>query len=204
MQTFFAAAIIALGALPNLVTAVYDIEKIDIRTRQGWCNAQTNQCPALCALNDTNAVTNECFADNLYWSCVCSDGARPDLKEVSETIPFYLCTLDGEDCVANCGNGNNACFAQCREQFRCGATNPTAPNVTETSTISPGASQTSSKAPPSSTEIKLDENGFAIVNPEVEDEEELDDDSAAGAVIIPFTVGLLAAGLTIGAAVVGL
>ena len=53
----------------------------------------------------------------------------------------------GNQCVAACGTGNNACSSACRQDHPCGAQDPIKPNSsTITSTMSSSSSRTASEA----------------------------------------------------------
>ncbi|KAI5842063.1 hypothetical protein BZA05DRAFT_207095 [Tricharina praecox] len=144
-NTLLSAALLVFGATFPAVTVGYNISSIAIDTRTGWCNAQVAQCPALCA-DQKEGLTdkeNDCFPENLFYVCVCSDGSRPNLTQYSETIPYYLCTLDQGDCIKNCGS-DNTCADQCRKTYVCGATSPRKINATASGTKSSTSASASS------------------------------------------------------------
>lgn len=62
------------------------------------------------------------------------------MSEYSQTLPYYICTEWGNECVSNCGT-DNLCASSCRQDHPCGAQNPTRQN---TSTLSATSSATSS------------------------------------------------------------
>lgn len=69
----------------------------------------------------------------------------PNASEFSQTLPYFICTEYGNQCVAGC-NGNTACQSNCRTQHPCGAQDPTRVNVTTTS-----ATQTATTVPAGAT-----------------------------------------------------
>jgi hypothetical protein len=69
----------------------------------------------------------------LTYTCICGNGQSPNATEYSQTLPYYICTEWGQQCVAGCG-GNNDCEAACTQDHPCGAQNPTRVTVTSTST----------------------------------------------------------------------
>lgn len=195
-STLFSSVLLVLSATFSAVTDAANITAIDIDTRTGWCNAQVAQCPALCAdqKDGLTDLENDCFPENLYYVCVCSDGSRPNLTQYSETIPYYLCTLDQAECIKACAD-DNSCSDQCRKTYVCGATSPKKTNATATRTSSasstPGASGTGVSSG----------NGFATTGTP-------DAGNAADNLLLKlgssYGVGLVAAGIAIGAAFVGL
>jgi hypothetical protein len=44
----------------------------------------------------------------LDYSCVCGNGLSPNATEFSQTLPYFICTQYGTNCVAGCG-GDNLC-----------------------------------------------------------------------------------------------
>jgi hypothetical protein len=70
--------------------------------------------------------------NTLTYDCVCGNGQSPNASEFSQTLPYFICTEYGTQCVAGCG-GNTACQSACRDDHPCGAQNPTRVNVTTTS-----------------------------------------------------------------------
>ncbi|TVY88931.1 hypothetical protein LAWI1_G004944 [Lachnellula willkommii] len=85
------------------------------------------------------------YTDSLTFSCVCGNGISPNASEFSETLPYFICTEYGSQCVAAC-NGNTDCQSNCRSQHPCGAQNPVRVNTSTSSvmpsTTSGGASNT--------------------------------------------------------------
>lgn len=65
----------------------------------------------------------------------------------------------GQQCVANCGNGNNQCQAACTQQHPCGAQDPVRVNVTSTSSTMT-ATGTDSAAATGSSAAGTVYNGF--------------------------------------------
>jgi len=163
-----------------------------------WCKAQVAQCPALCADADKDTNTNECFPENLYYACVCSDGTRPNLTEYSETIPYYICTNEQGDCITGCGAGNNDCAAQCRKTYVCGATHPKTSNKTTSASASGTATPSATGTGSSSG------NGFAT---EGGTSSSSNSNSGAGAMLLQvgsaYGMGVVAAGIAMGVAFVG-
>lgn len=119
--------------------------QIDMATREGWCNAQVSQCPALCSDSGKGTRSNDCYPENLVYQCICDDGSRPNLTEYSEIIPYYLCTQKQGSCIAAC-NSNANCSENCKKTNICGATAPKNYNFTATSAL-PSATSTSSASP---------------------------------------------------------
>jgi hypothetical protein len=133
----------------------FDPEAVAPSLKEFWCQQQVSACPLLCNDRGTTTTTNECFPENVYFACVCSDGKEPDLKKYSQTIPYFTCSNVVEACVDNCA-GANLCAQQCRENKPCGAQGLP---QNKTSTKKPDSSKTSSTNLPSATD-KDDEDDF--------------------------------------------
>jgi len=119
--------------------AVYYIDpnSVPLSTRNSWCQSQTTTCPLLCLqLPGASSTTaeNDCDATTLQYNCICGNGMSPNASEYSQTLPYFLCTEYGSQCVAACG-GATSCQSDCRQQHPCGAQNPTKVNVTSTSSV---------------------------------------------------------------------
>lgn len=68
----------------------------------------------------------------LTYGCLCGDNKQPNVSEYSLSIPYYVCTEWGRQCVNACNN-NNVCASDCLQKNPCGATNPQRHNATTTS-----------------------------------------------------------------------
>ncbi|KAL1975189.1 hypothetical protein VTN31DRAFT_3581 [Thermomyces dupontii] len=134
----FKKLLLASSLLAGLATSqTIDPEDIEISTRDQWCLSQTESCPLICLqLPGASIETqqNECDPDTLHFSCVCSNGVRPNASEFTETIPYFLCTERNNRCVENCAQGDSLCQASCREDNPCGAQNPRKGNGTKAAT----------------------------------------------------------------------
>ncbi|KAK5134366.1 hypothetical protein LTR08_006546 [Meristemomyces frigidus] len=140
---FAASATLLLSAVSAQEQYTIDPNSVSNTTRENWCTNELSQCPLIClqtAAASSETESNSCDADALTYSCVCSDGNSPNLTEFSQTIPYFICTAWGTQCVANCGS-NNTCSSNCRSEHPCGAQSPVLLN---TSTQTKTMSQTSS------------------------------------------------------------
>ncbi|KAF2716709.1 hypothetical protein K431DRAFT_307551 [Polychaeton citri CBS 116435] len=133
----FAFALASAAAI-SVAYAQYAIDPQSVSnvTRDGWCDQQKTQCPAIClqVTDGSSSATehNDCYPDSLTYSCVCSNGFSPNISEYSQTLPYFICTEWGTQCVANCGS-NNYCANDCRANHPCGAQDPRRYNLTTTS-----------------------------------------------------------------------
>lgn len=141
---------LATAFMATLTAAQYaiDPETVDIDDRRYWCSQQETQCPLIClqeANNDASTRSNECTPESLTYSCVCSSGISPNVSEYSQTLPYFICSEWGNQCVSNCGS-DNLCASNCRENNPCGAQNPTRVTLTSseemTSTVAGQAGST--------------------------------------------------------------
>lgn len=62
-----------------------------------------------------------------------SNGLSPNVSEYSQTIPYFICTENNNDCVTAC-QGASACQSACRQNNPCGAQDPTRVNETDAAT----------------------------------------------------------------------
>ncbi|KAJ5157642.1 uncharacterized protein N7482_008742 [Penicillium canariense] len=122
-----------------------DPSSVPIATRQAWCTAQKSACPLLC-LQITTGVpqVNNCSAETLSYSCICSNSVAPNASEYSQTMPYFICTEANSQCIKNCAD--SACQSKCQSDNPCGAQNPPRVNVTTTTASSAAASTTSAAA----------------------------------------------------------
>ncbi|KZF26138.1 hypothetical protein L228DRAFT_264564 [Xylona heveae TC161] len=136
---------LALAGAASAQTSI-DPNSVPLSTRESWCSSETSTCPLLCLQisNSSDTEENNCQADALTYSCVCSNGASPNASQYSLTLPYFICTEWGNQCVNNCG-GNSQCQSDCRTQHPCGAQDPKRVNITTTSS-SAAASKTSNAA----------------------------------------------------------
>ncbi|KAI9680084.1 MAG: hypothetical protein M1817_005100 [Caeruleum heppii] len=133
-----AAFVPAVLGLASLALAQIDPGSVPAGTKANWCNSQITSCPLLCSqqADDDSLETNEnyCNTNSLTFSCVCGDGQTPNASEYSQTLPYFICVEQANQCVAACG-GNSQCQAACRENRRCGAQAPTRVNTSTISTM---------------------------------------------------------------------
>lgn len=145
------AAVLATALFVSVRSqAVYTIDpdSVPLATRQGWCQSQLTACPLLCLQlsgDDSTTAANDCDAETLTYDCICGNGLAPNASEYSQTLPYFLCTEYGNQCVTAC-NGNTPCQSACRDDHPCGAQNPTRVNVTTTT-----SSMTSTSLPAGAT-----------------------------------------------------
>ncbi|ORY15037.1 hypothetical protein BCR34DRAFT_478576 [Clohesyomyces aquaticus] len=146
----------SLLSVAGLSTAQYSIDPntVQLSLRDTWCFNQKTQCPLICTqygVSDLTPESNDCNPEDLSYSCVCSNGVTPNVTQYSLTIPYYICTEAGNQCVAACGLGNNACSNTCRADHPCGAQHPNPPNssllTTMSSTAGPTGTNGATKAP---------------------------------------------------------
>lgn len=153
MRSTFALGLAAVAGLATAQSTVqsnypYQInpESVPDATRQFWCDQNVAQCPLIClqqpGITSQTTEANDCDSDNLTYNCVCDNGIAPNITQYSQTLPYFICTEWGTQCVNNC-NGNSACGASCRDDHPCGAQEPYKGNATVSSIM---ASASASKA----------------------------------------------------------
>ncbi|OJJ71632.1 hypothetical protein ASPBRDRAFT_30044 [Aspergillus brasiliensis CBS 101740] len=150
-------SLIAIASLAGLVlsqnTSSIDPNSVPIDTRtssdrvtiEQWCQSQTSSCPLLCyQLPNASGSPKEntCDAKTLQYQCICSNGLSPNASQYSQTIPYFVCTEQNDECVQKC-NGDSSCQSDCRSEHPCGAQNPKRVNVTSTAASTTAAATTS-------------------------------------------------------------
>ncbi|KAK7540793.1 uncharacterized protein J3D65DRAFT_616497 [Phyllosticta citribraziliensis] len=149
MRLFSTIALVA-GCARLSSSQTIDPDTVTSATRDYWCTSQTSQCPLIClqvyenSTGSSDPQSNDCDPDTLDYSCVCANGASPNVTEYSQTIPYFECTEYNNQCVAKCSSGNNQCASNCRTQNPCGAQSPKRYNVTTSTSSSAVASATAS------------------------------------------------------------
>lgn len=138
--------LLLLPLVAKLASAQYTIDPDSVpeSTRDTWCSNQQSACPLIClqtAANSSDTIENDCDPDTLSYSCVCADNITPNASEYSQTLPYYICTEWGTQCVSNC-SGNTDCEYNCRANHPCGAQDPKRVNITTSSSAT--ASKTAS------------------------------------------------------------
>jgi hypothetical protein len=146
VRTSVAVLATALFSLSVRSQAVYyvDPNSVPLSTRTAWCTSQTQECPLLCLQlpgASSTTASNDCDPTTLTYDCICGNGLSPNASEYSQTLPYFICTEYGNQCVAAC-NSNTACQSACRDDHPCGAQNPTQVNTTAASTMSATATGT--------------------------------------------------------------
>ncbi|KAL5615217.1 hypothetical protein BROUX41_005273 [Berkeleyomyces rouxiae] len=154
MVSFKSTVISIAVALATSVAAqaqsyTIDPNSVDISTRERWCSDQTIQCPMVCEQTAGGSPeVNTCDPESLSYGCLCSNRVQPNISEYSLTLPYYICTEWGNQCVKKCGNHNNECASACRQDHPCGALNPTRANATTTTSSSTASATASSSSGP--------------------------------------------------------
>lgn len=86
--------------------------------------------------------------NTLSYGCLCGNNQQPNVSEYTMTLPYYVCTEWGNQCVQSCGD-DNTCSAACRQDHPCGAQVPKSNSTTTASSSQP----TSTAATTSANEI---------------------------------------------------
>ncbi|KAJ5664691.1 hypothetical protein N7462_011504 [Penicillium macrosclerotiorum] len=131
--------LLAIASAATLVSSqTIDPSSVPLSTRQVWCNSQKSSCPLICLQFSSGVpIANNCTAETLTYSCICSNNVSPNASEYSQTLPYYICTEAGTQCVNACDN--SACQSACRSDHPCGAQDPPRVNVSTTTTTSSAA-----------------------------------------------------------------
>lgn len=133
-----------------------------------WCRDEKLTCPLICQQTEPRTtLVNDCdpvrpltalgaafleyekkesltrAQDTLQYGCLCGNNMQPNISEYSLSIPYYVCTEWGRQCVTACKN-DNTCASNCLQKNPCGASNPQRHNASATSSQGATASQTGS------------------------------------------------------------
>ncbi|KAJ6782180.1 hypothetical protein PWT90_03612 [Aphanocladium album] len=139
MVSFRTTGLVAAAALATFVQADYEIDPTS-----RWCRDEKLTCPLICQQTEPRTtIVNDCDAETLTYGCLCGNNMQPNVSEYSLSLPYYVCTEWGRQCVKDCNN-NNMCASNCLENHPCGATNPERHNASTTSSQGATASKTGS------------------------------------------------------------
>jgi hypothetical protein len=92
------------------------------------------------------AIKNICDTSSLAYDCVCDGGGRPSVNEYTQTIYYFTCTYDQQECVHGCVIGDASCTSGCEAKYQCGAARPKHRNGTIA--IAPQLGGNESASPP--------------------------------------------------------
>ncbi|KAF2187624.1 hypothetical protein K469DRAFT_704538 [Zopfia rhizophila CBS 207.26] len=150
-STFILSLLAAAGLSFAQEQYTIDPESVSKSDRQTWCDNQETQCPLIClqlpGVNTMNTISNDCDPDALTFNCVCSNNVTPNVTQYSQTLPYYICTEWGNQCVKACGT-DNICSNECRADHPCGAQHPSPPNSSISSTMPATGTATGGNKPP--------------------------------------------------------
>ncbi|EPE10419.1 hypothetical protein F503_05514 [Ophiostoma piceae UAMH 11346] len=141
------------AALVSSVHADYVIDpnSVSLTIRKGWCASELSTCPLICEqAKPFSTEVNTCDPTTLTYGCICGNGLQPNISEYSLTLPYFVCSEWGNQCVTACGS-DNSCSSDCRQKHPCGAQNPSRANTTTASAS--GASATGSSTATASDTI---------------------------------------------------
>lgn len=136
MLSFKSTVLAVAAAFVTIARAQEDYfiepDSVPLSTRKAWCKDEKWTCPIICKQSDDRPVLeNSCDPETLTYGCLCGDGKQPDMTLYTLTLPYFVCTEAGTQCVAACGQ-DNECSRVCREDNPCGAQDPSPPNSTRT------------------------------------------------------------------------
>jgi hypothetical protein len=154
----FRSTVLAVAAsFITIASADYYVEpnSVPLSERQAWCQQEKQTCPIICQqVADGTTKVNDCNPKTLTYGCICGNGLQPNVSEYSLTLPYFVCTEWGNQCVKSC-KSNMECASSCRQDNPCGAQNPERSNATETASTS-GVTKPSASATDDGTTIYTD------------------------------------------------
>jgi len=114
-----------------------DPDSVPLSTRQQWCTSELSSCPLICQqVPPGTTLVNNCDPVALSYGCLCGNNLQPNVSEYSLTLPYFVCTEWGNQCVTQCGE-DNTCAAACRQDHPCGAQSPRTNYTSTTSSSEP-------------------------------------------------------------------
>ncbi|KAM3454578.1 hypothetical protein MY5147_006677 [Beauveria neobassiana] len=147
-----AGAVTAQAQVQNYTSSLdmkLDPNQATAQERAQWCSAETNSCSQLCGNTESK---NDCFASDLKYNCLCSNGSAPGLQYYSQTMPTFICQKLFDLCnTNNVGNARNQEACKTNIMSHCGTLDPTKASTGGSSSSSTsGSSSTASSKPTSS------------------------------------------------------
>jgi len=142
--TVIVASLLVTGiaAQSSNLPAGFDPSKISPDLKLTWCQAEFDSCRNICRGLHSK---NQCDSVALTFSCVCSNGTVPDVAAYKNTLPFFICEANFEQCVAS--HPDDAPGKQtCKDNAKCGTLNATELNPVSSSSTMQTASSTSQTA----------------------------------------------------------
>ncbi|CRG89837.1 hypothetical protein PISL3812_06876 [Talaromyces islandicus] len=120
--------------------AGFNLGEVTDAQKRSWCLAETNACPQICG---GAASPNNCDPSTLSFECTCVNGTVPDVEPYINTIPFFVCQANFDQCIQNNPNDLDGQKA-CKENAKCGTLKPTSGQASTTSSASSSSSTLSS------------------------------------------------------------
>ncbi|KAM3435663.1 hypothetical protein NHJ13734_005418 [Beauveria thailandica] len=145
MVSFKTTGFVGVAALAAFVQADYYIDPTTVpyATRERWCRDEKLTCPMICQQTEPRTtLINDCDPEKLTYGCLCGDNKQPNVSEYTLSIPYYVCTEWGRQCVAACKD--NTCASDCLQKHPCGATNPQRSNASATPSSEASATKSGS------------------------------------------------------------
>ncbi|KAB8238471.1 uncharacterized protein BDW43DRAFT_117155 [Aspergillus alliaceus] len=140
------SSLAVIATVASLATSQsVDPNSVPKSTREYWCQSQTSACPLICLQlpgASGQPKDNTCDYKSLTYSCICSNNLTPNASEYSQTIPYFMCTEQNNQCVKNC-DGDSTCQSDCRSKNPCGAQDPKRVNTTTSATTQTAQATTS-------------------------------------------------------------
>ncbi|QKX62480.1 uncharacterized protein TRUGW13939_09641 [Talaromyces rugulosus] len=137
------SALVARAAASNYTfPAGFNLGEVTPAQKRSWCLAETNTCPQICG---GAASPNDCDPDTLNFDCTCVNGTVPDVEPYTNTIPFFVCQANYDQCIQNNPNDLDAQKA-CKDNANCGSITASVSHASTTTSSAPSSSSTLSTA----------------------------------------------------------
>lgn len=121
--------ILALASVPGSVAIEHYSRRLDPQSvsrgiRNWWCESQVKICPAICAQVAGAVIeVNQCDPDKLIYGCRCEGHVKPEMKDYTLTLEYYMCMELNVRRVRWC-RADTICIWTVLTDYRCGANLP--------------------------------------------------------------------------------
>ncbi|KAF2266408.1 hypothetical protein CC78DRAFT_531795 [Lojkania enalia] len=155
----YSALLVASAALSSFVSAQLELPPsigpccdvdpgtVNDTVKQTWCLAQRETCPAICG--GYSRANSSCDAPTLQWTCVCSDGTRPNMSDYQQSVPGLMCRRWFDDCIA--ASGDNLGEQEACKAITCGNRTAVLGSASSSAASTPPATSTGGNDEPTNT-----------------------------------------------------
>lgn len=114
-------------------TQAFDPSDVSGSEKRQWCKQQVASCENLCVDAGEAVEANTCRISSLHWTCTCTNGVKPNVSEYRQTIPYFICRTNLDNCIKNCESSAD-CANGCNERYVCSTPDPHTKDKTDEET----------------------------------------------------------------------